>query len=42
MVGGRPRVVFRFTIERSAIVAIDLLSDAECLAGLDLVMTDAE
>jgi hypothetical protein len=42
MVGGRPRVVFDFTISADRIVGIDLLSDAECLAGLDLVMTGAE
>jgi RNA polymerase sigma factor (sigma-70 family) len=39
--GGKPRVVFDFTISAGRIVAIDLLADAECLAALDLVLTDS-
>ncbi|MFI0481685.1 sigma-70 family RNA polymerase sigma factor [Actinomadura sp. 9N215] len=35
-VGGRPRVVFDFTIVDGRIVAIDLLADPETLADLDL------
>jgi RNA polymerase sigma factor (sigma-70 family) len=34
--GGRPRVVFAFTIARGKIVAIDLLADPERLSQLDL------
>jgi hypothetical protein len=33
--GGRPRVVFSFTINRGRIVAIDLLADPERLTQLD-------
>lgn len=36
--GGRPRVVFAFTIEGGKIVAIDLLADPERLGLLDLVI----
>jgi ketosteroid isomerase-like protein len=35
--GGRPRVVFGFTITDGRIVEIELLADPERLAGLDLV-----
>ena len=35
--GGRPRVVFRITIERGRIVAIDLVADPQRLRRLDLV-----
>src|SRR5438067_316707 len=38
--GGRPRVVFGFTITRGKIVAIDLLSDPEHLRQLDLAVLD--
>jgi RNA polymerase sigma-70 factor (ECF subfamily) len=38
--GGRPRVVFNFTIAAGRIVAIDLLADAERLAQLDLEILD--
>ncbi|HEV8565601.1 MAG TPA: hypothetical protein VGQ92_00720 [Actinoplanes sp.] len=38
--GGRPRVVFAFTIEGDRITAIDLLADPETLAGLDLEVLD--
>jgi RNA polymerase sigma-70 factor (ECF subfamily) len=38
-VGGRPRVVFSFTIEGGTIVAIDLVSDSERLAEMDLVLS---
>src|SRR6266542_428438 len=34
--GGRPRVVFAFTITREKISAIDLVADPERLSGLDL------
>ncbi len=34
--GGRPRVVFAFTITRGKISAIDLVADPERLSGLDL------
>ncbi|MFF3455413.1 sigma-70 family RNA polymerase sigma factor [Streptomyces sp. NPDC002730] len=34
--GGRPRVVFGFTITHGRITAIDILADAERLSGLDL------
>ncbi len=36
--GGRPRVVFRFTITRGKIVEIDLLADPERLRQLDLAV----
>lgn len=36
--GGRPRVVFSFTITRGKVVAIDLLADPEHLRRLDLVV----
>jgi RNA polymerase sigma-70 factor (ECF subfamily) len=38
--GGRPRVVFGFTITRGKIVAIDMVADPERLAELDLVLVD--
>lgn len=38
--GGRPRVVFSFTIERGRIVAIDLLADPERLGQLELTMLE--
>jgi RNA polymerase sigma-70 factor (ECF subfamily) len=38
--GGRPRVVFAFTIEGDRITAIDLLADPKTLAGLDLEVLD--
>jgi predicted RNA-binding protein len=38
--GGRPRVVFAFTIEGDRITAIDLLADHKTLAGLDLEVFD--
>ena len=34
--GGRPRVVFGFTITRGKIVEINMLADPECLCQLDL------
>jgi RNA polymerase sigma-70 factor (ECF subfamily) len=40
--GGRPQVVFEFTISAGRIVAIDLLSDAESLAALDVVFTNSK
>ncbi len=39
-VGGRPRVVFAFTITDGRIVEIDLLADPERLAGFDLEFLD--
>jgi SnoaL-like domain len=36
--GGRPRVVFAFTIADGRIVAIDLLADPERLDGLELTV----
>ena len=36
--GGRPRVVFAFTIRGGKIVAIDLLADPERLRQLDLAI----
>lgn len=36
--GGRPRVVFGFTITRGKIVAIDLVADPERLRQLDLTV----
>ena len=36
--GGRPRIVFGFTITRGKIVAIDLVADPERLRQLDLVV----
>jgi hypothetical protein len=36
--GGRPRVVFEFTINAGMIVAIDLLADPQSLNDLDLVV----
>jgi RNA polymerase sigma factor (sigma-70 family) len=38
--GGRPRVVFGFTITRGRIVAIDILADPERLRRLDLAALD--
>ena len=38
--GGRPRVVFRFTIAGGKIVEIELLSEPASLAQLDLVILD--
>jgi RNA polymerase sigma factor (sigma-70 family) len=38
MVGGRPRVVFSFTVARGRITAIDLIADPEPLRQLALVM----
>ena len=38
--GGRPRVVFGFTITDGKIVAIDLIADPEQLRKLDLVILD--
>jgi RNA polymerase sigma factor (sigma-70 family) len=38
--GGRPRVVFGFTIEAGKIVEIELLADPEQLGRLDLAMVD--
>jgi DNA-directed RNA polymerase specialized sigma24 family protein len=37
---GRPRVVFRFTIEDGGIVGIDLVADPETLRRLELVILD--
>jgi RNA polymerase sigma-70 factor (ECF subfamily) len=36
--GGRPRVVFGFTIMREKIVEIDLVADPERLRQLDLAL----
>jgi ketosteroid isomerase-like protein len=38
--GGRPRVVFAFTITRGKIVEIEMLADPERLSGLDLAILD--
>ena len=38
--GGRPRVVFGFTITRDRITVIDLLADPDLLARLELVVLD--
>jgi len=38
--GGKPRVVFGFTIEAGRIVEIEMLADPEQLGRLDLVMLD--
>jgi RNA polymerase sigma-70 factor (ECF subfamily) len=38
--GGRPRVVFGFTITRGKIVEIDILADPERLRQLDLADLD--
>jgi RNA polymerase sigma factor (sigma-70 family) len=38
--GGRPRVVFGFTIAGGKVVGIELLADPERLRGLDLVVLD--
>ncbi len=38
--GGRPRVVFGFTIRRGKVVAIDLVADPDRLRQLDLVVLD--
>jgi hypothetical protein len=38
--GGKPRVVFGFTMTGGKIVAIDLLADPERLRQLDLVVID--
>jgi len=39
MVGGRPRVVYRFTVARERITAIDLIADPVRLGELDLVIS---
>ncbi len=39
--GGRPRVVFGFTISRGKIVEIELVADPERLDRLDLTIIDA-
>jgi len=36
--GGRPRVVFGFTIRHGKIIAIELVADPERLRQLDLVV----
>jgi hypothetical protein len=36
--GGKPRVVFAFTVAGGKVVAIDLIADSERLDGLELVM----
>ena len=38
--GGRPRVVFDFTVKRGKIVEINLLADPEHLSQIDLVVLD--
>jgi len=38
--GGRPRVVFGFTITQGRIAAIDLVADPERLGQLDLVILE--
>src|SRR5262249_44589572 len=38
--GGRPRVVFGFTIKNGKIVGIDLLADRDHLGQLDVVVLD--
>jgi RNA polymerase sigma-70 factor, ECF subfamily len=40
LTGGRPRVVFRFTIDRDRIATIDLVADPERIQGLDLLVLD--
>jgi RNA polymerase sigma-70 factor (ECF subfamily) len=39
--GGRPRVVFGFTIAGGRVVEIDMVADAERVGELDLVLLDA-
>ncbi len=41
-VGGRPRVVFRFTIRRGRIAALELIADAARHRELDLVLLDEQ
>lgn len=36
--GGRPRVVFDFTIKGGKIVEIEMVADTERLGGLDLAI----
>jgi hypothetical protein len=38
--GGRPRVVFDFTIASGRTVAIDLIADPERLSALDVAVLD--
>jgi RNA polymerase sigma-70 factor, ECF subfamily len=38
--GGRPRVVFGFTIAEGRVVAIDMIADRERIARLDVVLLD--
>jgi hypothetical protein len=38
--GGRPRVVFDFTITRGKVVAIEMVADSERRGRLDLVVLD--
>jgi hypothetical protein len=39
-VGGRLRVVHRFTVGEDRIAAIDLIADPDRLADLDIVLLD--
>jgi RNA polymerase sigma-70 factor (ECF subfamily) len=38
--GGKPRMVFGFTIKHGKIVAIEMVADRERLSRLDLVILD--
>ena len=38
--GGKPRLVFRFTIEDDAIIAINLIADSDVIATLSIAIGD--
>ncbi|MEJ7901787.1 MAG: sigma-70 family RNA polymerase sigma factor [Thermomicrobiales bacterium] len=41
LTGGKPRVVFRLTVEGDTIVAINLIADPDVIAALNIVTVDA-
>ncbi|MDQ1661733.1 MAG: hypothetical protein QOJ68_1713 [Blastococcus sp.] len=40
-VGGKPRVVFRFTLDRDLITGIEMIGDSDAISSLDLVPLEA-
>ena len=38
--GGRPRMVFTFTVADGRVTAVDLVADPDRLGGLDIVALD--
>jgi RNA polymerase sigma-70 factor (ECF subfamily) len=39
--GGKPRVVFRFTLDRDLITGIEMIGDSDAISSLDLVPLEA-